>query len=55
MQAASIRLATLNLLYYPQGDRWTERRPLVEAQLGELAPDVIGLQEVDRAKDQDSP
>jgi endonuclease/exonuclease/phosphatase family metal-dependent hydrolase len=48
-----IRLATLNLLYYPQGDRWTERRPLVEAQLAELAPDVIGLQEVDRSIDQD--
>ena len=53
MKPAPIRLATLNLLYYPQGDRWTERRPLVEAQLGALAPDVIGLQEVDRAKDQD--
>ena len=53
MNPAPIRLATLNLLYYPQGDRWTERRPLVEAQLGALAPDVIGLQEVDRAKDQD--
>jgi endonuclease/exonuclease/phosphatase family metal-dependent hydrolase len=51
--AATIRLATLNLLYYPQGDRWTERRPLVEAQLAALAPDVVGLQEVNRAIDQD--
>ena len=47
-------LATLNLLYYPQGDRWRERGPLVEAQLRELAPDVIGLQEVNRSIDQDT-
>jgi endonuclease/exonuclease/phosphatase family metal-dependent hydrolase len=53
VKTGRIRLATLNLLYYPQGDRWKERRPLVEAQLGALAPDVIGLQEVDRARDQD--
>lgn len=51
--AASIRLATINLLYYPQGDRWKERRPLVEAELRDLAPDVIGLQEVNRSIDQD--
>lgn len=51
--ARPIRLATLNLLYYPQGDRWKERRPLVEAQLRALAPDVIGLQEVNRSIDQD--
>ena len=38
MNPAPIRLATLNLLYYPQGDRWTERRPLVEAQLGAAGP-----------------
>ena len=38
MNPAPIRLATLNLLYYPQGDRWTERRPLVEAQLGAARP-----------------
>jgi endonuclease/exonuclease/phosphatase family metal-dependent hydrolase len=50
---APIRLATVNLLYYPQGDRWTERRPLVEGQLRVLAPDVIGLQEVNRSIDQD--
>lgn len=48
-----IRIATLNLLYYPQGDRWRERRPLVEAELRTLAPDVIGLQEVNRPIDQD--
>lgn len=51
--AARIRLATINLLYYPQGDRWKERRPLVEAELRDLAPDVIGLQEVNRSIDQD--
>ena len=51
--ASTIRLATLNLLYYPQGDRWRERRPLVEAELRALAPDVIGLQEVNRSMDQD--
>ena len=48
-----VRLATLNLLYYPQGDRWRERRPLVERELRALAPDVIGLQEVNRSIDQD--
>jgi len=48
-----IRLATINLLYYPQGDRWQERRPLVETQLRSVAPDVIGLQEVNRSIDQD--
>jgi endonuclease/exonuclease/phosphatase family metal-dependent hydrolase len=48
-----IRLATINLLYYPQGDRWKERRPLVEAQLRALAPGVIGLQEVNRSIGQD--
>jgi endonuclease/exonuclease/phosphatase family metal-dependent hydrolase len=48
-----IRIATLNLLYYPQGDRWRERRPLVEAQLRTLGPDIIGLQEVNRPIDQD--
>lgn len=53
MTGDRIRLATINLLYYPQGDRWRERRPLVEAQLRALAPDVIGLQEVNRSIDQD--
>jgi endonuclease/exonuclease/phosphatase family metal-dependent hydrolase len=51
--ATRVRLATLNLLYYPQGDRWRERRPLVESELRRLGPDVMGLQEVDRSTDQD--
>jgi endonuclease/exonuclease/phosphatase family metal-dependent hydrolase len=51
--ADRVRIATFNLLYYPQGDRWRARRPLVEAQLRSLAPDVIGLQEVNRPIDQD--
>ena len=53
MTSRRIRLATLNLLYYPQGDRWSERRSLVEAELRSLAPDVIGLQEVNRSIGQD--
>jgi endonuclease/exonuclease/phosphatase family metal-dependent hydrolase len=48
-----LRVATLNLLYYPQGDRWPERRPLVEAEMRAVAPDLLGLQEVDRLIDQD--
>lgn len=48
-----LRVVTLNLLYYPQGDRWRERRPLVEQELRALRPDVLGLQEVNRAIDQD--
>jgi endonuclease/exonuclease/phosphatase family metal-dependent hydrolase len=48
-----IRVATLNVLYYPQGDRWRERRPLVEAQVAELRPDLLTLQEVNRLIDQD--
>ena len=51
--ATRVRLATLNLLYYPQGDRWRERRPLVEAELGTVAADVVGFQEVNRSIDQD--
>ena len=47
-----MRIATLNVLYHPFS-RWPERRPLVEAGLRELAPDVVGLQEVDRPIDQD--
>lgn len=46
-------MATLNLLYYPQADRWRERRPVVEAELRAVAPDVIGFQEVNRLIDQD--
>jgi endonuclease/exonuclease/phosphatase family metal-dependent hydrolase len=48
-----LRIATLNLLYYPQGDRWAERRPLVEAELRAIAPDVVAFQEVNRLIDQD--
>jgi endonuclease/exonuclease/phosphatase family metal-dependent hydrolase len=48
-----LRIATLNLLYYPQGDRWAERRPLVEAELAAIAPDVIAFQEVNRLIGQD--
>jgi endonuclease/exonuclease/phosphatase family metal-dependent hydrolase len=48
-----VRIASLNLLYYPQGDRWRERRPLVEAGLRAIAPDLLGLQEVNRLIDQD--
>jgi endonuclease/exonuclease/phosphatase family metal-dependent hydrolase len=48
-----LRVVTLNLLYYPQGDRWRERRPLVEHELHALHPDVLGLQEVNRSIDQD--
>ena len=48
-----LRVATLNLLYYPQGDRWRERRHLVERELRALGPDVLGLQEVDRSIGQD--
>ena len=48
-----IRVTTLNLLYYPQADRWHERSPLVEDELRALAPDVIAFQEVNRSIDQD--
>jgi endonuclease/exonuclease/phosphatase family metal-dependent hydrolase len=48
-----LRVATLNTLYYPQGDRWRERLPLAGAQLAALGADVVGLQEIDRAGDRD--
>jgi endonuclease/exonuclease/phosphatase family metal-dependent hydrolase len=48
-----LRIATLNTLYYPQGDRWRERLPLAGSQLAELDADVVGLQEIDRARDRD--
>jgi len=51
--AERLRVATLNTLYYPQGDRWRERLPLAGAQLAELDADVVGLQEIDRARDRD--
>lgn len=49
----ALRVATLNLLFYPQGDRWRDRRPLVERELRRLRPDVIGFQEVNRSINQD--
>jgi endonuclease/exonuclease/phosphatase family metal-dependent hydrolase len=49
----ALRVATLNVLYYPQGDRWRERRPLVEEQVADLSPDLLALQEVNRLIDQD--
>lgn len=48
-----LRLATLNTLYYPQGDRWRQRLPIAGAQLAELHADVVGLQEIDRAHGRD--
>lgn len=48
-----LRVATLNTLYYPQGDRWRARLPVAGAQLAELDADVVGLQEVDRVHDRD--
>jgi endonuclease/exonuclease/phosphatase family metal-dependent hydrolase len=48
-----LRVATFNTLYYPQGDRWRERLPVAGGQLAELEADVVGLQEVDRARDRD--
>jgi endonuclease/exonuclease/phosphatase family metal-dependent hydrolase len=46
----TITVATLNL--FNKIGRWGERCPLVVDQLIELAPDVIGLQEVDFTIDQ---
>ncbi|MEX0750867.1 MAG: endonuclease/exonuclease/phosphatase family protein [Dehalococcoidia bacterium] len=40
----TIRVATLNLRN--ASDRWLERAPLLLAQFVELAPDVIGVQEI---------
>lgn len=48
-----LRVATLNTLYYPQGDRWRERLPVAGRQLAQLGADVVGLQEVDRARNRD--
>lgn len=47
---AQVKVATLNLFNRMGG--WEERFPLVVEQLAELAPDVIGLQEVDLGIDQ---
>jgi len=46
----NVRVATLNL-FNRMGD-WERRLPLVVEQLDALAPDVIGLQEVDLGIDQ---
>jgi len=48
-----LRVATLNTLYYPQGDRWKARLPVAGRALRDHAADVVCLQEVDRAKDRD--
>jgi endonuclease/exonuclease/phosphatase family metal-dependent hydrolase len=47
---SEVTVATLNL--FNKTGRWGERMPLVVAQMIELAPDVIGLQEVDYRIDQ---
>ncbi len=47
---ATVTVATLNL--FNKVGRWGERLPLVVKQMIELAPDVIGLQEVDLTIDQ---
>jgi endonuclease/exonuclease/phosphatase family metal-dependent hydrolase len=47
---AQVKLATLNL--FNRSGQWGLRAPLVVDQLEELAPDVIGLQEVDLILDQ---
>lgn len=45
-----LRVATLNLRR--EWDRWPERAPLVVAELAQLEPDLIGLQEVSVPLDQ---
>jgi endonuclease/exonuclease/phosphatase family metal-dependent hydrolase len=47
---ATVTVATLNLFH--EMGRWPERRSLLIDQLVALAPDVIGLQEVNLATDQ---
>lgn len=47
-----LRIGTLNLR--TTSDRWRERRDLVVAQLAEIRPDVIGLQELRRWPSQTS-
>ncbi len=46
----TVHVVTLNLRN--TADRWRERRPLLVRQLVELAPDVVGLQEVRMLPDQ---
>lgn len=45
-----VRVASLNVRN--TADRWRQRRPLLVRQLAELAPDVIGLQELRRFPNQ---
>lgn len=47
-----LRVATLNVYYHP-ANRWREREPLLRRGLDELAPQIVGLQEVDRSIDGD--
>ncbi|MHB8515419.1 MAG: hypothetical protein ACYDCT_08525, partial [Dehalococcoidia bacterium] len=47
---AEVTIATLNL--FNRMGQWGFRAPLVIDQLEELAPDVLGLQEVDLVLDQ---
>jgi endonuclease/exonuclease/phosphatase family metal-dependent hydrolase len=47
-----LRVATLNV-YYHARNRLAERMPLLAEGLALLAPDVVGLQEVDRRRDVD--
>jgi endonuclease/exonuclease/phosphatase family metal-dependent hydrolase len=47
---AQVKIATLNL--FNRMGQWGARAPLVVDQLEELAPDVLGLQEVDLVLDQ---
>lgn len=49
---STIVVATLNL--FNRMGRWKERAPLVVDQFVDLAPDVIGLQEIDLMLDQGS-
>jgi endonuclease/exonuclease/phosphatase family metal-dependent hydrolase len=47
---AQVKIATLNL--FNRMGQWGARAPLVVDQMEELAPDVLGLQEVDLVLDQ---
>jgi endonuclease/exonuclease/phosphatase family metal-dependent hydrolase len=47
-----LRVATLNVYYHAQ-NRLAERMPLLAEGLAALAPDAVGLQEVDRRRDVD--
>lgn len=45
---AEVTIATLNIFNNPHG-RWSEREPVIAAQLAVLRPDACAFQEVDRA------